>query len=77
MLSDSMTQPERIRLLRIVARLSQDELARRAGISGPWLCRIERGYVRPSPEVLDRIVRALGLPSDDAAPEADTPEGRS
>jgi transcriptional regulator with XRE-family HTH domain len=73
MLIDTMTQPERLRLLRVAQRLSQDALAQRAGISAPYLCRIERGYARPSPAVLDRIARALGLPPveyDADAPEA-------
>jgi transcriptional regulator with XRE-family HTH domain len=32
-----------IRLLRLVRDLSQEELARRAGLSVPTLCKIERG----------------------------------
>jgi transcriptional regulator with XRE-family HTH domain len=60
--------PGLLRLARVVQRLNQAEVARRAGISRPFLCRIERGDERPSQEVLDRILRALDLaPGSDAA----------
>jgi transcriptional regulator with XRE-family HTH domain len=47
--------------------LSQEELAKRAGIERTRLSRYERGYGRLPEEVLDRIVRLLGRASEDEA----------
>jgi transcriptional regulator with XRE-family HTH domain len=45
------------------ARLSQDELAERAGISRPTLSRIERGTAGDvGIGTVDRLARALGVP---------------
>jgi XRE family transcriptional regulator of biofilm formation len=43
--------------------LSQAELARRARISQPYLCRLESGLQRnPTVAVLTRLAKALDLP---------------
>jgi len=58
--------PERvdIRAERLAVGLSQSQLARAARVSQPNLSAYENGRRSPSPEVLDRIARALrGRPS--------------
>ncbi|WP_194897748.1 helix-turn-helix domain-containing protein [Catenulispora pinisilvae] len=53
---------------RRVAGLRRDELARQAGISEPYLTRLEQGVDRhPSPQVLQALARALELDADTAA----------
>ena len=53
-----------IRAARLAAGLSQSALARRAQVSQPNLSAYENGRRAPSPDVLDRITRALrGRPS--------------
>ena len=49
-----------LREARRAARLSQRELARRAGVAQPVLSRIERGHASPRFETLDRLLRACG-----------------
>ncbi|MEV7072150.1 helix-turn-helix transcriptional regulator [Streptomyces sp. NPDC093990] len=50
---------------RRVAGLRRDELARLAGISEPYLTRLEQGVDRhPSPQVLEALARALELDDD-------------
>jgi len=48
-----------LRLSRLVARLSQQALAQRAEVSVSTICRIEKGYVDPRSETVDRIFLAL------------------
>jgi predicted nucleotidyltransferase len=53
-----------IRIARRAAGLSQSQLARAASVSQPNLSAYENGRRTPSPEVLERIIRALaGRPS--------------
>ncbi|WP_194915496.1 helix-turn-helix domain-containing protein [Catenulispora rubra] len=53
---------------RRVAGLRRDELARQAGISEPYLTRLEQGVDRhPSPQVLQALARALELDADASA----------
>lgn len=53
---------------RRVAGLRRDELARLAGISEPYLTRLEQGVdQRPSPQVLRALARALELDADASA----------
>jgi transcriptional regulator with XRE-family HTH domain len=73
---------------RRVAGLRRDELARQAGISEPYLTRLEQGVDRhPSPQVVQALARVLELdadttayfyslaaPSPDAAPAPDAGE---
>ncbi|MFE0593857.1 BTAD domain-containing putative transcriptional regulator [Micromonospora echinospora] len=66
-----------LRLRRLRAGLTQEELARRAGISVRAVRDIEQGRVRaPRPESLRRIAEAIGLP-DDPPPAAGEPPGRT
>ena len=43
-------------------RLTQDELAERAGTTGETISRIERGVVEPSPETLRALAPVFGMP---------------
>ncbi|HEV2360261.1 MAG TPA: helix-turn-helix transcriptional regulator [Acidimicrobiales bacterium] len=43
------------------ARLTQSDVARRAGVTTSVLSRWERGWVEPSFEAVDRVVEACGL----------------
>lgn len=53
---------------RRVAGLRRDELARLAGISEPYLTRLEQGVDRqPSPQVVRALARALELDADTSA----------
>jgi len=45
---------------RLMAGLSQVDLARLSGISRFYLCRIERGRVRPGPRARRKIAESLG-----------------
>lgn len=45
---------------RIRNRLSQEELAKRAGVKQPSLARVESGRVMPSLKMLDRLAKAMG-----------------
>lgn len=51
-----------VRAERLAAGLSQSQLSRAAGVSQPNLSAYENGRRTPSPEVLDRIRRALRVP---------------
>lgn len=60
--------PPRLAGRRRVAGLRREELARLAGISEPYLVRLEQGVDRhPSPQVLNSLARALELDADAAA----------
>jgi transcriptional regulator with XRE-family HTH domain len=50
-----------IRFGRLRAGLTQQELARRAGISQPALARIECGHVIPRLDTADRVLRECGM----------------
>ena len=50
----------RVRELCVQQRLSQTELARRAGMSQPAVARFEAGGTVPTLPVLERLARSLG-----------------
>ena len=50
-----------IKILRARRGLSQANLAEKANISIPFLSNIERGIKYPQPDMLSRIVSALGV----------------
>lgn len=50
---------QRLREVREVLGISQDEAGHRAGISGKYVGRLERGEVAPTVETLDRLCKAL------------------
>ncbi len=52
-----------IRQLRETKKLSQQELARKARVSQPYLSQLEAGtYRNPGIEILRRLAKALGVP---------------
>ncbi|MFI9267803.1 helix-turn-helix domain-containing protein [Streptomyces werraensis] len=51
----------RLRGLRAEAGLTGAVLAQRAGVGQPTVSKVETGRMVPSPDVLDRLSRALGL----------------
>lgn len=50
-----------LRFYRLRAGLTQEELARRAGISQPALARIESGRVTPRIDTAARLLRECGM----------------
>ena len=60
--ADLASEAQQVRRLRQQAGLTQEALAKRAGIARPNLARVESGRYRPSLETLERIARALGQP---------------
>jgi transcriptional regulator with XRE-family HTH domain len=56
---------KRLRELRDRADLSLRELAKRVGISGPFLSDIELGRRFPSEEILAKLASALNVPLED------------
>jgi transcriptional regulator with XRE-family HTH domain len=57
-----------LRRYRVAARLSQEELAERAGLSGHGICDLERrARTRPYPATIQRLAKALSLNEHDRA----------
>ena len=48
-----------LRLRRVLARVRQQDVALRVGISQTELSNIERGYRQPTPELAERIEAAI------------------
>jgi len=55
------TLGKNIKILRARRGLSQADLAEKANISIPFLSNIERGIKYPQPDMLSKIVSALGV----------------
>ncbi len=51
-----------LRMERRFQNLTQEEVAKKAGIAGMYVCRIERGQVMPSYRTAEKLARAVGLP---------------
>ena len=51
-----------IRRLRLQQGMSQHDLAEKAGIRPPTLCRIETGQSYGRGKTIEKIARALGVP---------------
>ena len=54
----------KVELARRALRWSQDKTAKRSGFSQPEISMLERGLLRPPPERLKRLARALGVPAE-------------
>ena len=54
----------RIREVREQLRISQIELARRAGVSQPFIHDLENGNRNARPETMRKVADALGVPVD-------------
>ena len=62
----------RVRCLRIAAFLTQDGLARRAGLSRDTVARLEAGRIslgRPRMSTLTALAAALGVPPEQLLPD--------
>jgi DNA-binding XRE family transcriptional regulator len=62
---EALTSARRLHQLRDRADLSLRELAKKVGISGPFLSDIELGRRFPSEEILGKLARALNVPLED------------
>lgn len=56
-----MEQNSKIRELRLERGLTQEQLAAKASMSGPYLSQIERGIRRLNETQIDRLADALGV----------------
>jgi transcriptional regulator with XRE-family HTH domain len=61
-----------VKIARVLAGYSQQELARRAGIDRADLSRVETGATKPSATVRGRISAALGVSCSRLWPELDS-----
>ena len=59
---------KRVRQLRLQRKLTQEQLAERAGISASFLGHIERGSRKLSLDSFYHLARALGCTADDLLP---------
>lgn len=57
-----------IKKARLKAGLTQAKAAKKAGIHTNYFARIERGEENPTSEVLEAIIKALGVTSSDILP---------
>lgn len=59
-----MSIGKRIKRLRTEAGLLQSEFGKIAGVSAQVISNIERGYTRPSTELVNRCAKYFGVPAD-------------
>ena len=57
-----------IRIARSKTKLTQQQVADKAGIHVNYYARIERGEENPSYEALEKIIKALGIKSSGVLP---------
>jgi len=56
---------KRIRGLRRLKRMTQQDLAQELGLSASQLSNIERGVKEPEPELLEHLALVLGIPNEE------------
>ena len=59
-----MTISKRIKSLRTESGLHQSELGKAVGVSAQVISNIERGYTKPSTELVNRCAAYFGVPAD-------------
>ena len=59
---------EKIKEIREKAKLTQVQVAQKAGIHVNYFARLERGEVNPSVEIVQNIAKALKVKSGDILP---------
>ena len=59
-----MNIQKRIKSLRAESGLHQSELGKAVGVSAQVISNIERGYTRPSTELVNRCAKYFGVPAD-------------
>ena len=57
-----------IRIARNKTKLTQQQIADKAGVHVNYYARIERGEENPSYEALEKIIKALGIKSSGVLP---------
>ncbi|MGI6308448.1 MAG: helix-turn-helix domain-containing protein [Dethiobacteria bacterium] len=55
----------RIRALRRLKRVTQQQLAQQINLSASQLSNIERGVKEPNPELLEKMAAALNVPREE------------
>jgi transcriptional regulator with XRE-family HTH domain len=65
---------ERLRELRRSRGMTQQELARQAVVSVPYISRLESAGAAPGLDLMDRLARALGVATTDLIPVAALPD---
>lgn len=58
----------KLKQVRLQKGLSQVGVAEKAGISTNYYARVERAEVKPSVEILEKIIKALKVKSSDILP---------
>lgn len=69
--------PNRIRELRMQARLSQEALGQAIGVSKVTISDLERGHMQLTLDYMQRIAAALGVPPSDLLPITANPDALS
>ena len=59
-----MNIQKRIKSLRTESGLRQSELGKAVGVSAQVISNIERGYTKPSTELVNRCAKYFGVPAD-------------
>src|SRR5437879_1600796 len=52
----------RLRLARNIQRWTQDQLAKKVGVTTPFVCQLETSRKRPAADVVSALSEALGFP---------------
>lgn len=72
-----MTIADRLRSIREMKKLSQEELAKRSGLRRSYLSRVENGHTVPTIATLERMARAFEIPMYQLFYESEKPPERS
>jgi len=67
----------RIRALRRLKRMTQQQLAERLSLSASQLSNIERGLKEPKPELIEKMAFALDVPREEFFVVSETARRRS
>lgn len=59
---------QKLKQVRLQKGLSQAGLAEKSGINSNYYAKIERSEIKPSVEILEKIIKALGVKSSDIFP---------
>jgi len=62
---DNKALGKRIRALRRLKRVTQQQLAQMVNLSASQLSNIERGVKEPQPELLEKMAAALNIPREE------------
>ncbi len=57
-----------IKQLRQASRMTQSDIAKKAGINVNYYAKLERGESTPSLKMLEKVVKALGVHSSEVLP---------